>query len=170
MDARERIHDLLRRQPGLSTRQVARLSAVNESTADYHLRRLRRAGRVTEERVGRERLWYAAGCGLCPVLRRAVPAFRREEVALVARVLSDRPLTVRTLAEATGLDVGPARWAAHVLGESGILVKSGRGLLLLADGGEVCVQKAIQGERCAMWGRCPLSRPGFRSMPASQAT
>lgn len=144
--------------PGVSTVQVARAVGINQSTSDYHLRRLRKQGVLEHERQGRETLWFHARCGLCPVLRRALPAFRRPGVSELATRLSQRPATASAISEETGMPYGAVRWNASLLEETGILARSLHGRMMLAEGAETCVAKAVAGERCDMWGRCPLSR------------
>lgn len=155
---RDRIMDLLRTQHGLSTRAVAKGVGVTESTADYHLRRLRREQRVLAEEAGREVRWFATPCGLCPVLRQAIPAMRRAPVASVALALSEWPLTSRAVAERAGVPLGQTRQALPLLERIGIVERSRTGRVALRDGAALCVPKAIAGERCALWGACPMSR------------
>lgn len=154
----ERIPRLLARAPGLSTRGVARALEVDESTADYHLRRLRKRGRVVAQPLGRELCWYASDNGLCPVLKRAVPPMRRDEVARVARALDEVPATAAALAERAGVGVGAARWAAGILVCAGVARKTASGRVALRDGAATCVVAALSGERCGLWGKCSVSR------------
>lgn len=60
-ERREAIVFLLRNAPGLSTREVALASGVDEGTADYHLRRLENAGVVLRRRRGRALAHYLNG-------------------------------------------------------------------------------------------------------------
>ncbi|GEM_PF-2607762 len=161
MDIRQRIHRYLAKTPGASTRMVAQHLGVDPSTADYHLRRLRRAARVTLDATGRERAWFNVGCDLCPVLRRAAPAFRRPGVAAVAAALQETPSTIGMLADATRLPRGEARWAFEVLRRIGLAQRSPTGRAMLAPGAATCVAKARAGATCPEWGSA--SPPaGFR--------
>lgn len=152
------ISDTLAAMPGSSTRAVARALGVDESTADYHLRRLRRRGDVVAQAHGRELAWFLSGSGLCPVLKRAVPAMRREEVLATARALDETPASARIVAERAGVPVGAVRWAAGVLEEAGLLERSRSGRLALRRGADVCIRRAAEGARCELWGRCEVSR------------
>lgn len=60
-ERRQEIVAVLRRYPGMSTRDVAEAIAVDEATADYHLRRLRKAGVVIRRRYGRTLAHYLSG-------------------------------------------------------------------------------------------------------------
>ena len=60
-ERRQEIVAALRRFPGMSTREIAEAIAVDEGTADYHLRRLRQAGVVIRRRYGRSLAHYLSG-------------------------------------------------------------------------------------------------------------
>lgn len=152
------ISALLAATPGASTRAVARGLGVDESTADYHLRRMRKRGHVVSQPHGRELAWFLAGSGLCPVLKRAVPAVRRAEVLATALALRETPDTAGRVAERAGVPVGAVRWAAGALEEAGVLVRSELGRLALRPGADVCIRRAAEGARCELWGRCEVSR------------
>lgn len=151
------IESYVERNPGLNTRAIATGVGVCDSTADYHLRRLGKEGRVGLERQGRDLTWWRAGCGYCPVLRKAIPAFRREGVAEAARALDLTPTTAAELATRAGLGIGVARWASNVLVQAGLARRSVRGRILLVEGAQRCVQMAEGATRCDQWGRCPVS-------------
>lgn len=51
----------VRREPGMSVQGVARALGVDPSTADYHLRRLARAGALVRRRRGRELAHFVPG-------------------------------------------------------------------------------------------------------------
>lgn len=158
METRKRIQRYLAATPGASTQMVAEHLGVDASTADYHLRRLRREARVTYETNGREVAWFGAGCRLCPLLRAAAPAFRRADVALVALALDEIPSTIRALAEGADVETGQARWAFEVLRRVGIAQRSRTGRPQLVPGADLCVAKARAGEACDRWGSCAPSR------------
>jgi hypothetical protein len=137
---------------------VADNVGLDASTVDYHLRRMGRASRVTREPSGREVAWFNVGCGLCPLLRGALPAFRRAGVSAVADALEETPMTMRAVAARAGLDVGEARWAFEVLRTLGVAERTATGKPQLAPGAAVCVAKARAGEACGRWGACAPSR------------
>lgn len=82
-DASERVFAVVAGSPGLSTSRVAALAGyADASRADYHLRRLAKAGRVRASRDGRENLWFPVGMPREPeVVARARPALRANEAA-----------------------------------------------------------------------------------------
>lgn len=155
---RARIVSILSDAPGASTRMVAEALALDESTTDYHLRRLTREGKVQRQRQGREQCWFNATCGLCPVLLRAVPAFRRDETMKVAVALDDLPRPATDVAQRTGVPVSQVRWAFNVLETTGVARRTALGRMRLQEGGGVCIRKALDAERCDLWGACPVSR------------
>lgn len=155
---RQRLLCVVTDVPGANTRQAATIVGVPESSADYHLRGLVKEGLLTTEFNGRTRHWFASGCGLCPVLRRAVPALRRPEARAVALALDDCPTTATDLSRRTGVALGGVRWAASVLEDARLVVRTTGGRLRLRHGARVCLGKATAGERCPQWGRCPVSQ------------
>lgn len=155
---RPELVEAVRAMPGASTREVSRAAGVSEWTADYHLRRMLRAGEVTTENVGRTRRWYLASCGLCPVLKRAIPALRRPEAQAVALAAEDYPETLPRLARRAGLPIGTTRWITSVLEDAFLLERSRYGRLSLRHGAQTCLGAATHGRRCDLWGRCPVSR------------
>lgn len=157
--------DAIRVSPGASTRQLARAVGISEWTADYHLRRLLRNGAVTTESMGRSRVWYAAGCGLCPVLRRAVPPLRRPEAQAVAMAADEWPVALPVLAKRARVPIGTARWVANVLTDAFILERSRFGRVTLRRGAATCVAAAAEGRRCDLWGKCAVSRAWSPSGP-----
>ena len=155
---RESLLQAVRQAPGASTRQIAQALGSTEWTTDYHLRRLLRARLVTTEPIGRARCWYAASCGLCPVLKRAMPILRRPEAMAVALAAEDVPETLPRLAARAGVPVGTARWVASVLANAFVLERSRYGRMRLRRGASTCVAAAAEGRRCDLWGKCPVSR------------
>lgn len=155
---RARIAALLDHEPGASTSKVALALRLDDSTVAYHLRRLRREGKVLEQRQGREVCWFNAGRGMCPVLRRMVPALRREETARVALALDDSPQPAPWVAKRAGVPLGQVRWALVVLENAGLVARTAHGRVLLAEGADVCVRKALDAKGCDAWGECAVSR------------
>lgn len=155
---RDRLADAVRKMPGASTREISRATGISEWTADYHLRRMLREGALSTENVGRTRRWYAKGCGLCPVLRRAVPALRRPEAQAVALAASDYPENLPRLASRAGVPLGSTRWVTNVLVDAFLLERNRYGRLALRRGAETCLGPAASGRTCDLWGKCPISR------------
>lgn len=156
-EASQRVLDVVRGRPGLSVRLVARASGVDESTANYHLRRLEKALCVAPQPVGRDLCWFASDCGLCPVLRRAVPLLRRHEARALALALDETGLSASALVARTGVPVGTVRWLVPALVGAGLAERTSSGRARLRDGASTCVAKAMHGERCGAWGRCDVS-------------
>lgn len=154
---RGRLLALIQASPGTSTRGLATGVGLSESTVAYHLRRLARSGQVQSQLLGRDRCWYATLCGLCPVLRRALPILARQPVAKVAAALGPTPLTTNEVADATGLSPGTARWAGLSLDRTFLSERSRGRRISLREGAEVCLQKARSGEPCGLWGECAIS-------------
>lgn len=157
-DLRQRLLCVVTDVPGANTRLAATLVGVPESSADYHLRKLLREGLLSSEFTGRTRHWYARSCGLCPVLKRAIPALRRDESRALAAVLGETPTSAAEAASRAGLAVGSARWAAMALQHASLVSRTTNGRLVLRQGARTCIGKATSGERCQEWGRCPVSR------------
>lgn len=156
--SRTRVAQFVTATPGASTRRVAEALALDDTTVDYHLSRLARDGHVVLQRQGRENCWFAASARLCPVLRRAVPALRRDETRAVALAMDDLPRSAADLATRAGVPMGASRWALTTLKQAGLATSSRNGRVRLSDGAEVCLQKALAAERCDRWGACPVSR------------
>lgn len=162
-----RVLSVVAQTPGESTRSIAASVGLNESTADYHLRRLAKDGKVVAEASARERRWYPAGRGWCPVLRRAMPEMRRGEAMDVAMALTSTPVTSNQLARASRVSVGQVRWIATRLEGTLILQKSRAGYLSLREEADICRDKAILGEPCDRWGKCPLAQEWTRRLAAT---
>ena len=91
---RREIVRLLWRAPGLSTRGVARGVDLDESTAAYHLSRLKKGGEVVAERLGRVVAHYPNGWGDEKARRIAALSI---EARLVLSVLSEELVPVRAV-------------------------------------------------------------------------
>ena len=155
--------EAIRTLPGASTRQLAGLVGISEWTADYHLRRLLRTGAVTTELAGRTRSWFVSGCGLCPVLRRAVPPMRRPEARALAMAADEWPAALPLLAKRAGVPIGAARWVSNVLTDAFIFERNRFGRVTLRRGAATCVAAAAEGRRCDLWGKCAVSRAWTQS-------
>lgn len=118
---------LLWREPGLSTRAVARGVDLEESTAAYHLHRLARAGIVVPERVGRVVAHYPNGWG--DGVARKHRALSAEARAVLAVLKKDRlPMRAADLARRTGIRVGAVRHALALAVRLGLARKPRQGL------------------------------------------
>ena len=158
VNTRNRALEAARKLPGGSTRAIAKLIASDESTANYHLRQLKRKGLVEAVRAGRELVWYPRNCAFCPVLQRTVPLFRRAGFGQVARALGDEPRTAVEVAGASGVHIGSVRWNLPLLQEAGIAERTSVRGVRLRQGAERCISKATNAEPCGEWGHCPVSR------------
>lgn len=118
---------LLWREPGLSTRGVARNVDLDESTAAYHLHRLERAGVVVAERVGRVVAHYPNGWG--DEAARKYAALSAEARAVMA-VLKEEGLPLRAVdvARRSGVPVGAVRHALALAVRLGLARKPRQGL------------------------------------------
>lgn len=118
---------LLWREPGLSTRGVARSVDLDESTAAYHLRRLERASVVVAERVGRVVAHYPNGWG--DEVARKYAALSAEARAVLA-VLKEEglPLRAADVARRSGIAVGAVRHALALAVRLGLARKPRQGL------------------------------------------
>lgn len=164
---RARVLQTLRDAPGASTTIIARAVDADASTVDYHLRMLTREGFAARERVGREAVWFARSCRFCPLLRRAVPVFRRAGVADVARALGPVGKSAVALSEETGVPVGSVRWIAATLQDLGVGERTRSGRTAVRAGAETCIAKAASASACDLWGMCGVSRAlGARPAPS----
>ena len=167
---RETIGSYLRGTPGASTRMVAKAIGTDDSTADYHLRRMRKESRVAMEQSGREVTWWPGGCAFCPILRRAIPALRRPGAQETARVLDDWPTTAADISLRSGAPVHRVRAAAAAFVRAGLAVRSRRGRVARAPGAQRCIAMARAGAPCDQWGRCEMSQraPAPEASPAAR--
>jgi predicted transcriptional regulator len=123
---RQQIVMLLWREPGLSTRHVARAADVPEATAAYHLHRLERAGQVVTERVGRVAAHYPNGWG--DARARKLAALSTEARIVVACLKeSERPMRPVDVERRAGLSRGSARWALELAAREGFARRVGVG-------------------------------------------
>lgn len=150
--------------PGANTRSVADAVGLDDSTASYHLRRLAKEGKLVAEAGARERRWFEARRGWCPVLRRALPELRRPEALAVAMALGNTPANANGIARASGVPVGQVRWIATRLEGALIVERSRAGWLSLRQDADVCLEKAARAEPCDQWGRCPIAQEWARRM------
>lgn len=166
-DVRGRLLAIVRALPGASTREIAAQVGLAESTTAYHLDRMAREDALSSQVIGRARCWFAAPCGLCPVLRRSSALLRRPGFERIARALETTPQPARELAERAGVGKGTVRWVAGELARAHLAQRTRAGLIGLREGAEVCVAKATARERCTLWGKCVVSR-AWRAALAGQ--
>lgn len=152
------ILNALERSPGACATTLARQLGLNETTVSYHLRRHEKTGVVRSEMIGRTRCWFLATCRLCPVLRRALPAFRRPEAEALAKAADDTPRAIPALAATAGVPPGTARWLTGVLEEAFLLERTHMGRWRLREGAGRCVAMAAAGAPCDQWGKCEVSK------------
>jgi len=108
----------LRDAPGSSTRGLARLAGLDESTAAYHLSRLAKLGVIVEERAGNVLAHYPAGWGDA---RARAYATISTEARVALAVLAD--LGVARAAEVarwSGLPLGVTRHALALAERRGL--------------------------------------------------
>lgn len=118
---------LLWREPGLSTRGVARSVDLDESTGAYHLHRLERAGVVVAERVGRVVAHHPNGWG--DETARKYAALSAEARAVIAILKEEsRPLRAADVARRSGIPVGAVRHALALAVRLGLARKPRQGL------------------------------------------
>lgn len=126
------ILQLLRRQPGLHLRAIARATGLPAQRAAYHLRMLERLGLVASRSLGGKRCYHEAG--LRPEVKRALldaslapsPAQQR-----VLALLAQRPgLSQSEVARQLGMLPGRARWHLRRLAARGALVEARAGKAL----------------------------------------
>lgn len=157
-NARETIESFVKGAPGASTRMVARALGMDDSTADYHLRRMRKEARVGMERSGREVTWWPVGGSFCPVLRVLIPLLRREGAEETALALDDWPSTAIHLSLRSGAPIHRIRAGTGYLLRAGVAARSRRGRVVLAPGAQRCITMGRAGKACDQWGTCEMSR------------
>lgn len=123
---RQQILRLLWREPGLSTRGVARGVDLDESSAAYHLHRLERAGAVVCERIGRIVAHYPNGWGNATARKYAVLS---PEARVVLDVLREEAIALRAVdvSRRSGLRVGAVRHALSLATRLGLARRARRG-------------------------------------------
>jgi DNA-binding transcriptional ArsR family regulator len=111
---------LIRKEPGLCTRELAQRVGVGWDSADYHARRLARAGVIVRERAPRKVLHFARMRGPSEAARRwaALPPSTRTTL----RLLETAPDScVLELLGRCNLHDGGLRWALDVALKLGLV-------------------------------------------------
>ena len=120
---------LIRRQPGLHLRALARATAQPVQRAAYHLQVLERLGLVASQRLGGRRCYHEAG--VAPEVRRALleaaalpgPAARD----VLAFIATHPGASQSEVARQLGMLPGRARWHLRRLAAQGALVEAREG-------------------------------------------
>lgn len=169
---RERAFDAVKALPGASVQEVAAALDVDHSTAEYHLHRLLREGRVRAVRAGRVRAHYASGTPLCPFLREVTPKFRSEgDRRALAAMAAGGTWRATDLPAAGGLSLPEARWFLQKAAEEGLLQREGHGRWSVAPACAPCVAHLTGGTACGEWGACAVSRsPRFSDADGARGT
>lgn len=148
----------VRARPGVDSSTLARSAGVNPSTADYHLRRLVRAGRVHRVRVGRVVAHYAAGSGHCPLLRRAIPlvanASAMRDAVEAMKAAGEHGVRPSQAARDKGVRISAMRYALVAAEQAGLAERAGFGRYRLAVAAEACAERAVERGVCAARGTC----------------
>jgi len=119
----QRVHEHVRANPGVHFTAVTEDLDIATGQAQYHLRKLDRAGDVVVEEV-RGRTHYFAGSE-DPWERRAFAFARRETArALFAHLLDDGPLAAADLADRLDLSRSTVAWHVSSLAEADLVEKS----------------------------------------------
>lgn len=123
---RQQIVRLLWNRPGMSTRAVAAAVDVDESTAAYHLHRLRREGVVVAEEIGRVVAHYPAGWGDARA-RKYAALSAEARLVLAALDEAQMPLRAADVARRLGARVGAVRHALSLAVRLGLARQPMRG-------------------------------------------
>lgn len=158
--------DAVAARPGASVQELADALGVDHSTAEYHLHRLERAGRVRAVRAGRVRAHYASGAPYCPYLRVLLPQFRAAEDLALLRALAAGEARALDLARATGRDVPGVRWLLEKAARAGVVESPRYGAWRVRAACAPCLAHLDAGTRCGQWGTCAISREMTRAPDA----
>jgi predicted transcriptional regulator len=88
---RQRIHEAIARNPGITLTEVARACAVGWGTAVFHLGRLESHGLVASERHRRRRRYFAQGAGLANAAKAAYAELLDPTSQRIAAEVLERP-------------------------------------------------------------------------------
>jgi len=120
---RQRVFEYLCSRPCSTPAQIARALGLSAPTVQWHLVKLRRAEYLLELGAGRSRLFFPAGL---PLDARDLSVLSTLHGLggwpILAATLARPGLTLRQLADATGLGLGAARVQTRRLSGSGLLV------------------------------------------------
>lgn len=131
-ETRERIATHVKERPGVHFSAIVRALDLAPGQVQYHLRRLRRAGRLTEEGLYGRTHYYPPTFD--PWERRALALLRRETAGdIVAALVADGPSSPATVADRLGLARSTLSWHVDRLEASGLVdrVRDGRGRVTL---------------------------------------
>lgn len=143
----KRIEAIVTDEPGLRATDLARRVGVHPSTADYHLHKLARHGRVIRERVGRQVRHYPQGTGWCP-RSREIHASLTDTGRLALRVALEKGAVSRRALTGSGASRAAARWAIEVLERAQVLERVAWGVYVLVEEVVPCARAALEAVPC----------------------
>lgn len=142
-----RIETIVADEPGLRATDLARRVGIHPSTADYHLHKLARDGRVTRQRAGRQIRHYPNGRGWCP-RGREIHARLTDTAQHALQVALDKGAVSRRALTRAGASRSAARWAIEVLEDAQVLDRVAWGVYVLVEGVEACARAALRERPC----------------------
>jgi len=120
---RERVHTHVEANPGIHFTALKEDLDIATGQAQYHLRRLDRAGEVVAEEIRGRTHYYDRSYD--PWERRVLAFARRETArALLAHLLDDGPLGADELADRLDLTRSTVAWHVSSLTDAGVVEKS----------------------------------------------
>ncbi len=132
---RERVHQHVEANPGVHFTAVRDDLDIATGQAQYHLRKLVRAGDVVAEDIRGQKHFFDQSYD--PWERRALAFARRETArALLAHLIEDGPLGAAELADRLDLSRSTVAWHVSSLADAGVVEKS------YGDRGRVVVELA----------------------------
>lgn len=123
-DVRQRVHDAVRRYPGIHLREIERQTGISAPLAQYHLRKLVDEREVESREQGSYLRFYPSTKGRrLPERDRGVVGLLREEVPLhvVLLLLDKGPMTHTQLVEGLGVAKSTVSYHLHKLAEAGVV-------------------------------------------------
>lgn len=120
---RQRVHDHVRANPGVHFSALKAELDIATGQAQYHLRKLNRAGDIVAEEVRGQTHYFDRSYD--PWERRILAFARRETArALLAHLLEDGPLDAAELADRLELSRSTVAWHVSSLVDAGVVKKS----------------------------------------------
>lgn len=121
-DTRERIRECVTERPGIHFNGLVRTLGLATGQVQYHLRKLRRAEAVLEERRYGRTHYYPPDCG--PWERGALAVLRRETARdVLVRLVADGPAAPAALADDLGVARSTLEWHLDHLIEQDLVAK-----------------------------------------------
>lgn len=106
--------------PGVFLTEAAALVGVDRTTAEYHVHRLARAGRIVRVRHGNRLHLFVNGSGLSETARKLIILGEDRATIIEALQLEGRPSRPSDLARRTGLPIGRVRYGLSVAVDLGL--------------------------------------------------